>query len=380
MSTSHLVWTFSKAALKLVKAGKAVISSGGIRLLNGTMYEMAKPIVSNTLSHGFGGISLGPVGAVLNIASSLASNVQCGFIQKGIDAANFKLDEVITHLGRLETAMQGLNGIRALSWINSAFSLANSGISVAGFYMTLTKLKGIEEQLQAFFNRYKQDRNGDTVEQFRNFMLDMRNDLHYLQQKIVNNTFDKDSFIHREPFIEEHLNHTAAFIKRILTEFSENRIDGRIGCQIAFMLSVVYSQVVNEYCCQYYYLHHVSHTLFQDWSGVLGEINSPIFIEHLKGYLAFSPEYATLSPIRKNDAISISMESISECQSRLATCAEAIQHIPESDYSRLDDLLNQGIYISMAHANPELSDDKMMERVKNIEPDEWDYLVPVAVM
>ncbi len=375
MAAAKLMWTISKAAMKLVKAGEAVISSGGVRMLDGTMYEMAKPIVSSKLKFSLGKLSFGPVSSGLNLASSLASNVQCAIIQQGVNAANIKLNDVIQRLGRLETAMQSLQSIQVLSWANTALSLANSGISIAGFYMTLTKLNRIEEQLKAFFDRYQQDRNSDAVEQFRTILLNLRNDINYLQQKTINETFDDDSFIHREPFIEEHLNKAAAFIKRILAELKEERIDGQIGCHIIFVLSAVYAQTVNEYCCQYYYMHHISHELFKTWMEILDEIEAPAFIEFLKQYFTFSPEFAEISPIRKNDAIKIALESVSEHQNRLVFCAEAIKLLPEGQYIKIDDFLNQGIYLAASKQSPSITDAYFTEQIMKAEITDSDYFV-----
>ena len=213
MTAVSVAMSISKAAMKLVKAGQAVVSSGGVRLLDGTMFEMAKPVVSSGITSKLSAFALGPLGSGLNIASSLASNVQCAMIQQGVNAANIKLDETIQRLGRLETAMQGLNSIQVLSWANTALSLANSGISIAGFYLTLTKLNNIDDEIKAFIDRYQRDRNGDAVEQFRTILFDLKNDLNYLQNRTTNDTFDNDSFIHREPIIEEHINKAAAFIR-----------------------------------------------------------------------------------------------------------------------------------------------------------------------
>lgn len=376
MAAVSLAMSISKAAMKLVKAGQAVLSSGGVRLLDGTMYEMAKPVLSSGLGTKLGNLISGSLGSGLNLASSLASNVQCAIIQQGVNVANIKLDDVIQRLGRLETAMQGLQSIQVLSWANTALSLANSGISIAGFYMTLTKLNSIEEQLKAFIDRYQQDRNGDAVEQFRTILLDLRNDINYLQNKTSNKSFGEDSFTHREPFIEEHLNKAASFIKRILMEFTEERIDGRIGCQIIFVLSSIYAQTVNEYYCQYYYQHHISHSLFREWVSILDEINAPSFKEYLKQFFTFSPKYADVSPVRKNDAVKVALESINEHRNRLIVCNEVIKFMPEQEYCKIDSLLNQGVYAALTQRFPGLTDAYMTEQIKEMEIDESsDYFI-----
>ncbi len=375
---ASIVMTISKKALKLIKEGHAVLSSGGVRLPTGELFELAKPKVVSKLPSFISNLSISPQLAIakagVEIASSLAANVQCALIQKGVNEANIKLDDVIQRLGRIENAMQGLQRIEVLSWASTALSLANCGISIAGFYMTLTKLNRIEEQLKAFFERYQRDRNSDSVEKFNTSLLDLKNDISYLQQRYTNETFDDDSFVSREPFIEQHLNQTASFIKRIITEFKEERIDRSIACHIVFILCPVYTQTVNEYCCQYYYTHHITHTLFNEWAAVIENAGSPDFKTHLRSFLAFSPEYAVVSPIKKNAAVEISFESISEQHNRLITCAESIQHITRDEYLQIDDRINQGICNALSNHNINLSDAYITEKLMNTElPENDDY-------
>ena len=152
--TVKVVCTITKEAYKLIKTHQAVLQSGGVRSMAGQMIEMVRPAVTSTLRAGTSGLGLGPVGVAVNITSSLANNVQSGIIQHSINVANAKLDVVIQQLSSLANAMQGLQQVQVLSWVNSAFSLANCGISVAGFYMTLNKLGQIQSQLGQFFDLY----------------------------------------------------------------------------------------------------------------------------------------------------------------------------------------------------------------------------------
>ena len=65
----------SKEAAKLVNAGKAIYSSGGVRLLDGTLFELAKPVVQTAGSSS----PLSP----LTLVSSLGNNVQSVFYTEG---------------------------------------------------------------------------------------------------------------------------------------------------------------------------------------------------------------------------------------------------------------------------------------------------------
>ena len=371
MFTKEIVWKVSKEAARLVLENKAMFSSGGVRQLDGTLLELAKPAISTAMMNP----KLAAIGLGLNVASSLASNVQSAFLQKGLNLANLKLDDVIQRLGRLETAMQGLQGIKALSWANTALTLANTGISVAGFYMTLNKLGRIEDQLNIMLSRYEKDRSGDAVEQFHTLMLELKGDLNYLQNKSMQGAYDADSFVYREATLEEHLSQTSGFLSRIMNEFREERIDGRIGCQIIFLLSSVYAQTLNEYCCQYYYAHQMAHALFGEWMKVLDEIDSPEFKEYVKKYFTFSPEYADVSPVRKNQAASVAFESISQHLNRLNVCADAVKLLSEEQYIRMDALLDEKIYEAAVQANPKMTDEYFTRKIMSADMDnEYEYV------
>lgn len=352
--TVKVACTITKEAMKLIKAGKAILESGGVRSLTGQMIEMAKPTVASTLKVSTGGIGLGPVGAAVNITSSLANNVQSGIIQHSINVANAKLDVVVQQLSSLANAMQGLQQVQVLSWVNSAFSLANCGISVAGFYMTLNRLGQLQNQLGQFFDLYKQDRENKHMEDYQNYLMLLKGHLSYLKERYRNETFDRQTFLQREANIENDLTRTGNYLRMILKDFQKKTIDGKVGCQIIFSLCVVYAQTVNEFCCQYFYAHGIQHPMFRDWLSVLDEIDSPAFREFLKRYFTFDREYISVSPKLKQAAHHILFESVCQQKSRLMLCADTVRQLSEEQYVHLDDLLNQEVISGLSNSIPEL--------------------------
>ena len=383
--TVKVACTITKEAMKLIKAGKAILESGGVRSLTGQMIEMAKPTVASTLKVSTGGIGLGPVGAAVNITSSLANNVQSGIIQHSINVANAKLDVVVQQLSSLANAMQGLQQVQVLSWVNSAFSLANCGISVAGFYMTLNRLGQLQNQLGQFFDLYKQDRNDQQVEDYQNYLMLLKGHLSYLQERYKNNTFDRQTFLQREANIESDLTRTGNYLRTILKDFQKKTIDGKTGCQIIFTLCVVYAQTVNEFCCQYFYAHGIQHPIFRDWLSVLDEIDSPAFREFLKRYFTFDPEYISVSPKLKQTAHHILFESVCQQKNRLLMCADTVKLLPEDQYVHLDDLLNQEVFVGLSNSIPELQgvdiDKVLAQRIEAEEywTDEDRVMIPMTV-
>lgn len=113
-------YTISKAALKMVKAGKAIISSGGVRLPNGAMYEMAVP---SALSNAGGGIF-----APITMVSSLANNVQSAFIQHGVNVANDKLDVVGNDTSKLRMDSSVIK--KGISNLNDGVNSINTNIGL----------------------------------------------------------------------------------------------------------------------------------------------------------------------------------------------------------------------------------------------------------
>lgn len=345
MSGVNVAFKITKEAAKLIKAGKAVLSSGGVRDLTGKFIELVNPTAVSRFTVSLP--SLNPVTAGISIASSLACNVQCGFIQHGVNTANAKLNDVLLKLDSISQALGGLQTIQALSWVNTAFSLANSGISVAGFYMTLTKINKISDQLQHFYDEYKQDRQHDKVQHFNEILENLKSDLGTLKNRTLNDTYTEDDFRSADPSITRMINEAKAFIEAIIDDFENDAIDGQIACQIIFTLAAVLSQTINEFCSQYYYVHHVHHHMYEEWISFLDKIDCDPFREALKRHLKLNLAYAHISPVQKASAFLLAFEGITQQKNRLATCATLIDTINEQEYYHIGDTLNEQLCLEL---------------------------------
>lgn len=339
-----LEFEISNAVARLIKEGKAVLSSGGVRNTTGQLMELARPVVS----HGIKNMALGKASFGVNLASSLAGNVQAGFIQHSLNIANGKLSKVITQLGALSTAMSGLKQIQVLSWVNSAFGLANCGVSIAGFYKVLNKMDGLQGQVKDFFDRYKQDRQIHRIQEYERILLDLKADLAYMEHIHTENAFDSQVFDVRAAGIEKDLNSARAFLRALMEDFQEKRIDGVMGCEMIFTLLAVYSQLLNEFCCWQYYAHHIHHPLFGDWKIILEDAQAPAFKNRVSNFLAFEPEYAFFSVERKSDAYRILFEGVNQQMARIEACSEAIENLPIESFVNIDDLMNRQVTSAIA--------------------------------
>lgn len=267
----ELVYTVSKKGYELVKAGKAVISSGGLRMPDGSLLELAKPAVQ-----GF----TGSVSSPLTLASSLSNNIQSGFIQHGVNQANQKLDLSLEKLDRLERTVDALaSRSNVLSWASCAFSMANCGISIAGFYITLKKMDQVSAQISTLIDKIDRAMVNEMQERYHKYRLNLSSDLGLLQ------TFRSE--VTKTPSFEINLNEIAAFLGRIISEFESRTIDGVLGCSLIFGLAVPFAQGVREYSTRFYYENGGFPANYDSWLEMLRRIDSETFQNLLKNFLVF---------------------------------------------------------------------------------------------
>lgn len=320
-----LAYTISKEALKLVKSGKAVLESGGVRDLSGKLIELAKPAV-NSLS---GGLS-----SPITMVSSIANNVQSGFIQKGVNQANAKLDISLEKLDQIQNAVNALAKTNVLGWVNCAAGLVNCGITVAGFYMTLKKLDEVSGQIEALSNIVEKDIVNKHLELFDRYRLYINSDIGRMK--------NYDLSVVQTVNLSDHLDDMAAYLKSVIRQFENREIDGELGCTIIFNLAVAFAKEVNEYSAQYYYETGKFPPNYSSWVAVLESIDSPSFKEHLKQYLFF--ECPTLTMQQKYNTYSIAVYTVEQQLGELEYTKELVPQIEKKDYIRLDDFINRKIH------------------------------------
>ena len=135
-------------------------------------------------------------------------------------------------------------------------------------------MDGLHGQLTNFFDRYKQDRQSDRIQEYEKILMDLKADLAYIKQLHTEETFDNKVFDVRAVGIEKDLNTACAFLKALMEDFQNRRIDGVMGCEMIFTLLTIYSQLFNEFCCWQYYAHHAQHPLFSDWKNILENVGN----------------------------------------------------------------------------------------------------------
>lgn len=389
---ANMMFTISQEALKMIQSGEAVLSSGGVRLLNGQLFELAKPGTSSFLSTMLNSASGGPLNiasSFVNMASSLAQNVQSamiikdlgvvganvsvigtqigevtttldgisssiGVINSNINSMGIGIQSIITQCSSISAALGSLQQIAALSWIGTAFNLANCGISIVSFYATMHKLNGITKLMEDFREQYLQNREYDTSEKFWNCYLNLKTDvgnLRILVDRKERNYISLRSYSH---VIEAHINESISFIRKLLSEVSGKVSQNKINIKIILSLYVLLAQTINEYCCLYYFAYRQKHHMLDEWNYFLRDITKEDFHYALRQHLLRCEEYMSISPEKKKEAYLVSVESTTELKSRFETCRSVIDQLPEGAYYNLDDILNRQLYKTIQTKIPAL--------------------------
>ena len=367
MADVVLAYKISKKAMKLVKTGKAVISSGGVRLPSGELVELAKPVAKSVSSGG----PLGP----LTFVSSLGNNVQSVFIQKSVnkanrgikvlekqgleiiqdldlihadtlevkrgmvslmnelydvnqkvDVLNTKVDFNLQQINQLQSMVTNLS---AVTWLNCAFGILNSGISIAGFSLVLSELSKISEQISALEQKIDRNLMNDYRQQFDKFYNQIRTDIQFLQdceQKVS----DKQS-------IPEHLNKIRAFLDRIINEFEAGNIDDELACNIIFGLANAFAQEIQFYSTRYLYEKGELPVVYDSWMEIIATICQRDFQSRLETALTLSHIDLTLK--QQKDILDASVLASRLQLDNMVFSNLLTDRIPEMDYLNFDQYL-----------------------------------------
>lgn len=363
----ELAFEISKDAMKLVKAGEAVISSGGVRMQDGSLFELAKPIAQA----GSNNIPLNP----LNLISSLSNNMQSVFIQRGVNKANRGINDLrkqgmqiikdidlihadtleikrgtIAVMNELHDVNRGMdllntkadisllqmnqlqsmvNGLQSLTWLSCAFGMLNCGISIVGFSQVLSKLSSISEQIEALDQKIGRNIMNDYREKFTRFYDQIRTDIQIIQNPDMK-VSEKDS-------IPEHLNRIKPFLERINNEFMINNINNELALNVIFGLTNAFAQEVQFYSTRYLYEKGELPAAYDSWLKVIADPGQDEFMSKLE--TALSVEYMDLTLKEQKDIMDASALTSRLQLDNLVFCNLLTDNISENDFLNFDHYL-----------------------------------------
>jgi len=212
---------FSAAVEEGLKHGTLELTKGGVRdVITKKIVELGTPVAQSALKSFMS--SVDPFVGVANLASSLGTNIQCALIHKNVGIVSKKIDTVINQCAMIANSLGALPQIQVLSWVGTAFSLANTGISIVGFYATLNKLNGVNKLIQDFYDQYKQDRENEIYENFYRNYLNLKTDLGNFQILNSLEELTKEKLLQYGQNIEDHINDSVSFIRSQMRSINGN--------------------------------------------------------------------------------------------------------------------------------------------------------------
>lgn len=249
MGDVQLMFQLPKDILKLVRMGEAFISSGGVRDKSGKIIALAKPVMSKAANTAVKTIGQGAAklvsGGALGTVSSLAANVQCAVIQKGVNQANVKLDILVEKFNQYEKAFNSIPNIQALSAVNLAVGLVNCAVTVAGFYMMNKKLDNFETLIKSVIAKIDYNKQSELLQEFD--VLNAKS-VFYLKELEENNCEIKDL---KSVIGGDYIPKTYGLLNRIIREFESGELEGEFAFALIGKLSVIFARVLSEYSSRY---------------------------------------------------------------------------------------------------------------------------------
>ena len=327
-----LIYTISNEAFDLIRKGKAVLESGGVRDMSGRLLELAVP---GKQTAAMGSVKLSIAGKVfsgINMVSSVACNVQCAFIQKGVNEANIKLDKLLTGQNQI---ISGLQLITGLEIANLAVGLVNVGISL----VYLPKIKAQLTEVQ------------DSIDELRNQIDELKNhiekqELYKDRQEYIKYSSSLMNFIENLEFPNAIINGAVnvntlseieAYLRDIILKFNDHDIDGSLGSNIIFSLTPLYIYAVKMYSSKFYYETFRIPNVYNKCLEVIEEINSDTFRDAMKRYLLVDCPKITME--NKYNSFAGIMAVIQKGKENLETEKDMWAVLPQKTYENLDQII-----------------------------------------
>ena len=329
----------SKKAYHLVEKGNAVIQAGGIRDLGGRLVEMALPATDTAVKAASYG-SIGPAGVVLaglDTVSSVANNIQSGFIQRGVNKANVKLDQVLINQKGFLSGMK-LNAILGVTSL--ALEFVNIGISLKNFSDIKVQINDAKNQIietngmiRDLYDHIDQQKLYDYIREYETQILHLENayemychnDIKELEKILPIQVFDP----------------LTSYINLIIRLFNERKIDSSIGCNIIFGIVPAYTNMVKLYSEKYYFEYHKLPSIYYQCGRVLESLGSETFKNEMKKYLII--ECDDSSPDVTYEKYEYLTSTIKAETSNYKFTEILLKNLPQKEYEALDSTLTNKI-------------------------------------
>ncbi len=235
VQNARFLFTFSAEATDELIAGNVSLSSGGLRKPDGTMLELAKPVM----------IDPADVEKIPNRSTDEQLEIE-------IRATNSKLDQVISD-------NQALSRI---AWVNYAVNCRTYEMTYQGFRAVIQRMDSISAQLSDLQIRLDKKEFNDELELNNEYKNNLQTIASALEMKNFNAGMAALS-------IEPMLNKIQAYYERLYSELKAGiKIDQLLLGSIIFLLEP-YCYVIRRYSALYYYENETYPANYRTWIDVI---------------------------------------------------------------------------------------------------------------
>jgi hypothetical protein len=254
---ARFLFTFSAEATAELMAGNVSLSSGGLRKPDGSMLELAKPVV----------IDPADVAKISNRSMEEQLEIQ-------VKASNSKLDQIIT----------GNQELKKIAWMNYAVNCRTYEMTYQGFQAVIQRLDDLSAQFSDFQIRLNNKEFNDTLELNNKH----KNNLQTIAGVMETKNFNAGM---STLMIEPMLNEIQAYFERLYSELKSGvKADQLVLGSIIFLLEP-YCYVVRRYSALYYYENEVYPANYQTWTDVISRIvRDSKFRNRMKYYLRLNSD------------------------------------------------------------------------------------------
>lgn len=311
----------SKDAAELVRAGKAVFSSGGVRALDGTLVEMAKPALLPTANTA----NTNPLSIC---AREIAQN------RMALQSINGNLNVSIKQMQNITKSLESLTTIQALNWVNCALGVLNTSVSIAGTVLALQRIDGLSNQIGQIQYFLKETEARKRKEKVLTYLGYIRNDLDLLSSPDMS----RSEMIN----VPDHISQIHAFLKTNIEALQDEMVEHmESSTAMIFSLVFAYSELIRIYTGRYFYFKSTIPSQYSEWLSVLTDIDSDDFRNLLKTYLEL---YCfNLSTEEKIKQFSGVIHAIRHQIGLMNQQIEVIQNLSYKEYLNMDQMIDDKI-------------------------------------
>lgn len=309
----------------LLAAGKAKFSSGGVRLNNGQLVELYKNIQ--------------PFQNMTQIAPKSAPNP---------GATNMQLTNLANGIQGL---MSSAELLQKMVYFNSAMSVVNCAITVAGFAIVSEKLNELSSKVDTIADTLKEYHMEDRI-------MDLKKSMNYLRSAIdrLNKAGLKDYDVLQ---IEEYLNSAQVELEWLFQAFEEaTNEESEKLFQLLFDVSAIYANVLKEYGTKYYYSFGSFPGNYDRWLETLSFFKKSGFEENVRKMVWISHPVALSQQIR--EATNATVNILSFEYEQVLGNKELVLALPEKASVNMMDYLQEKLdakefeYVPMNDGNTTL--------------------------